>query len=85
MNACPECSLHEMVSFDQAWQWVGPVRWYEPNWWTRRRIDRAMKIREQMNEAYGEGMCQGLGHPIVRGPVYGGPSNPNLIFREETS
>jgi len=48
---------------DLAFEWVQRrVIWWEPDWWTRRRLDRAMKIREQMNENYAAGMCQGLGH-----------------------
>lgn len=60
---CRECALLELVSEDRAFALVRRrVIWWEPDWWTHRRIDRALAVREQMNEAYAAGMCRGLGH-----------------------
>ena len=59
---CRECAQLEWVALEYIGVWAGHPRWWEPSWRTRRRIDHAMKVREQMNEAYASGMCQGLGH-----------------------
>jgi len=62
VTPCRKCASLEYISVDQAWKWVEKPHWFEPDWWTRRRIDRAMRIRDEMNRAYAEGMCRGLGH-----------------------
>jgi hypothetical protein len=59
---CRECAQHEWADLEYIGVWAGHPRRWEPNWWTQRRIDRALKVREQVNEAYAAGMCRGLGH-----------------------
>jgi len=60
---CRECAQHEEVSMDLAFEWVRrSVIWWEPDWWTERRIDRALERRQRMNKAYAAGLCRGQGH-----------------------
>jgi hypothetical protein len=59
---CSRCaSMPEMVSVDQAFEWVRrDAWWWEPGWWTERRIDKAMAVREQGNRDYRAAFCRGF-------------------------